>query len=96
MCVCICVCMSANSSQVCGPFGLKFSGKLRTIPGHVRIYLTFQNFGFLLPILDFLGFLGVSDFGMAVSGTRRHFGKKFTKQKMTADPKNGGLDQVRI
>ncbi len=37
----------------------------------------------------------ISDFGTAVSAIRRHLRKNFIKRKMTADPQNGGPDQLK-
>ncbi len=54
-----------------------------------------QNFGFYCPILDFLVFDRWRFQRAAIMSIRRHLMEKFTKQKMIADPQNGGPGQVK-
>ncbi len=54
-----------------------------------------QNFGFFCPILDFLFFDRWRFQRAAITGIRRHLMETFTKQKMIADPQNGGPGQVK-
>ncbi len=55
-----------------------------------------QNFGFFYQILDFLVFDRWRFQRAAITGAiRRHLMEKYTKQKMIANPQNGGPGQVK-